>query len=468
MHNKWVRILVGICLVSLILAIPQIQVYAQIVSFQSKKQTIFYNSPVKNATPELPQPTATLEHGTSTDNGPYPENADHFILNASNPGSQPEKTIQEIAKIKVEKEQTLINKEMVRNKVNTKNVTFEFFQNEGKSWLMIVRDDETGQFLIPVIIKNGNPAIQATLDLTNYLDKGQNDDFFDLISLKNPDHFPAAKQQLIADESGWNVVGGFVDGKLAYYYDALTNEIKLPDGKVVTEMAVDITGAIPADWKNWKGDVKDFKSYVTIGQISDLDKIIAYQKAHDTSSYPSQTACDLKYQFENDIHRPDMHALLYVKPEKPCSKADYPAHEVFAARLPFSNSQGSETLLFIIQKRYTPEGPLYIKFVTAQTSIESTYPKFQYFKTVYKKLSMGSLSMCPLVKYDSINAVETFMNDYTQMVLGLLGYTYDKAEVKDVLTQLLTHSQEGTQIPQELREQIEETLFFGSFCAKYY
>jgi hypothetical protein len=228
------------------------------------------------------------------------------------------------------------------------------------------------------------------------------------------------------------------------------------------------TPTLPADWMNWKGDVKDFSSYITISSLDDLDQIIAYYKKKDTDTYPNPKVCNLKLKLPNRFAlaaRPDYVRLEYewALPKECSTKENLPAHNIFAARLPYSNSQGSETLLFIVQKRYTPEGPIYMKYVTVQTFIEHTYKKYQYFKSCYKDLSEEIMLLNPLVEYTQANKIETYMNDYAQTVLKLVGYTYNKVAVKDMLTALLKLSQEDKPIPQELRKKIESTLFFGVF-----
>jgi hypothetical protein len=218
---------------------------------------------------------------------------------------------------------------------------------------------------------------------------------------------------------------------------------------------------IPEAWMNWKGDIKDFASYITIEKISDLDRIIAYDRAHDTTTFPSPTVCDQKLTTNAQVTRTDFLKLEYVLLNKHCSKADLPAHEIIGARMKPGNGQ-PDTFLFIIQKRYTPEGFIYMKYVSSQAYIESTYSDHQYYLSLYKELSRENKSIGPVMEYTP-GFFETGANEYLEQLLSREGYQYDKTAVKEMLTELLTHSQNNTPVPQELRDRIESTLFFPMF-----
>jgi hypothetical protein len=222
---------------------------------------------------------------------------------------------------------------------------------------------------------------------------------------------------------------------------------------------------IPAEWMNWKGDVKDFDSYILINQIRDLDRIIDYDRTHDTTEYPSKTICDIKLVIPKPGKVIKYSRLEFEKKPKDCTLDILPAREILGAQLEVNNSQIKDTLLFIVQKRYTSEGPIYIKYVASKTYIDRSLKtdEHKYYTKIFGELSERKIYIVPIVEYISLELLTTGSLDYLQEALKSIGYTYDKSATKDILTQWASYSQENKAIPQELREKIGKSIFFFAF-----
>lgn len=231
---------------------------------------------------------------------------------------------------------------------------------------------------------------------------------------------------------------------------------------IIPSPTIEPSPTLPAEWMNWKGDVKDFDSYILINQISDLDRIIDYDRTQDTTEYPSKTICDLNLVIPY-VKKVMYSRLEYVSPPEGCTEDKLPAKEIIGARMNVNNSETQDTLLLIVQKRYISDRPIYLKYVASKTYIDRALQMDQYYTTIFGKLSKREAYLVPIVDYASADTFTTGSFDYLQKVLSSLGYTYDKTGIKDMLTQWSTYSQENKAIPQELREKIGKSIFFFAF-----
>jgi hypothetical protein len=179
---------------------------------------------------------------------PFPPNADNFLINGGGSTEQAWDTLTALAPNDVAAQRAYFNAEFARMGIPASRfelVPMYYFSHDVNAWVIAALDNDTGRYYIPaerhVDPATGNVThiIISSLSLFPYEDHMPWDDFFDLIELKNPPQYPAGKQQLVADESGWFVIGLFDGkGKLAGYYDAALDAWKDPEGAFLANMVI--------------------------------------------------------------------------------------------------------------------------------------------------------------------------------------------------------------------------------------
>ncbi|HCU21600.1 MAG TPA: hypothetical protein DF698_01665 [Candidatus Atribacteria bacterium] len=92
----------------------------------------------------------------------------------------------------------------------TQNLEWEYYLNEGKSWLVIPRDRESGHYLFPVITNGSCEGTKRKIDpsLATTLGKPScEEDYFDLEILESAGGLGETRQVVFSDASGWFVFG---------------------------------------------------------------------------------------------------------------------------------------------------------------------------------------------------------------------------------------------------------------------
>ncbi|HCU21603.1 MAG TPA: hypothetical protein DF698_01680 [Candidatus Atribacteria bacterium] len=92
----------------------------------------------------------------------------------------------------------------------TQNLEWEYYLNEGKYWLVIPRDRESGHYLFPVISNESCEGIRRKIDLnlaTTLGKPGCEGDYFDLENLEPAGGLGETRQVVFSDSSGWFVFG---------------------------------------------------------------------------------------------------------------------------------------------------------------------------------------------------------------------------------------------------------------------
>ena len=180
--------------------------------------------PSRTARPTL-APTPTTEFAIP--GGDYPRDETGFVLGTGGLSNAEERLRELGAGVDIDYMQSLITAEVQRaGEINPRNLEWIFGLYESyprASWTMMAKDTQSGSFLWP-LLTSGREAGQLVRsgNLTQYLGRGVNEDFFDLLELSSPEGLGEIEQSLVVDRTGWFIATARSarSGALYYWYDA--------------------------------------------------------------------------------------------------------------------------------------------------------------------------------------------------------------------------------------------------------
>lgn len=219
-------------------------------------------------------PIDQAENGGQASDVTYPPNGENLLVGAGGSIEQVWEVLRAFAPNDVAAQESLFNLEASRMGLTNYELVPSYLA--GKSWIIAVRDTDTGRFYVPALTNaDGTHLIISDLSMFPY--EATEGDFFDLLPLKNPLSHPNAIQQIVPDRSGIHVIGLFENGELIGYYDGVTDAWKNPGGELLASTVVIATDTPPptletVDISKWTGlpeSLADFESGHSLAFIFD-------------------------------------------------------------------------------------------------------------------------------------------------------------------------------------------------------